>query len=144
IEPLAYYLLEKMGRAVKKKIHSIDPEVIAIFQRYPWPGNIRELANMIERGIILAEQGGAIEAEHLFPNAGVPGPSTSSDDAGQPADMAALVRDILDRQCGLEALEQALLAGAVARCDGNVTRAAALLGLSRATLDYRLKKAARG
>ena len=55
IEPLAFYLLEKLGRAVKKKIHAIDPEVIEIFQRYPWPGNIRQLSNTIERAILLED-----------------------------------------------------------------------------------------
>ena len=55
IEPLAYYLLEKLGRAVKKKIRSIDPEVIELFRRYPWPGNIRQLSNTIERAILLED-----------------------------------------------------------------------------------------
>jgi len=56
IEPLAYYLLEKLGRSVKKKIHSIDPEVIEMFRQYPWPGNIRQLSNTIERAILLEDQ----------------------------------------------------------------------------------------
>jgi len=56
IEPLAYYLLEKLGRSVKKKIHSIDPEAIDMFRRYPWPGNIRQLSNTIERAILLEDQ----------------------------------------------------------------------------------------
>jgi DNA-binding NtrC family response regulator len=56
IEPLAHYLLEKLGRAVKKKFESIDPEVIDMFRRYPWPGNIRQLSNTIERAILLEDQ----------------------------------------------------------------------------------------
>ena len=56
IEPLAYYLLEKLGRSVKKKIRSIDPEVIEMFRQYPWPGNIRQLSNTIERAILLEDQ----------------------------------------------------------------------------------------
>ena len=56
IEPLAYYLLEKLGRTVKKKINSIDPEVIDMFRRYPWPGNIRQLSNTIERALLLEDQ----------------------------------------------------------------------------------------
>ena len=56
IEPLAHYLLEKLGRSVKKKIQSIDPEVIDMFCRYPWPGNIRQLSNTIERAILLEDQ----------------------------------------------------------------------------------------
>jgi two-component system response regulator AtoC len=56
IEPLAYYLLEKLGRSVKKKIHSIDPEVIEMFHQYAWPGNIRQLSNTIERAILMEDQ----------------------------------------------------------------------------------------
>jgi two-component system response regulator AtoC len=56
IEPLAYYLLEKLGRNVKKKINSIDPEVIDMFRQYPWPGNIRQLSNTIERALLLEDQ----------------------------------------------------------------------------------------
>ena len=56
IEPLAYYLLEKLGRAVKKNIRSIDPEVIEMFRQYAWPGNIRQLSNTIERAILMEDQ----------------------------------------------------------------------------------------
>jgi len=56
IEPLANYLLEKLGRAVKKKIHSIDPDVIEMFRQYAWPGNIRQLSNTIERAILMEDQ----------------------------------------------------------------------------------------
>jgi len=56
IEPLAYYLLEKLGRTVKKKISSIDTEVIDMFRQYPWPGNIRQLSNTIERALLLEDQ----------------------------------------------------------------------------------------
>jgi DNA-binding NtrC family response regulator len=56
IEPLAIYLLEKLCRSAKKKIDSIDPEVIEMFCQYPWPGNIRQLSNTIERAILLEDQ----------------------------------------------------------------------------------------
>lgn len=56
IEPLTYYLLEKLSRTVKKKITSIDPAVIDMFHRYSWPGNIRQLSNTIERAILLEDQ----------------------------------------------------------------------------------------
>jgi len=56
IEPLADYLLEKLGRSVKKKIQSFDPEVLDMFRHYPWPGNIRQLSNTIERAILLEDQ----------------------------------------------------------------------------------------
>ncbi|MGD9139371.1 MAG: sigma-54 dependent transcriptional regulator [Desulfobacterales bacterium] len=55
IEPLANYLLMKLSRAVKKRFESFDPEVIEMFRQYPWPGNIRQLSNVIERAILLED-----------------------------------------------------------------------------------------
>ena len=55
IEPLSYYLLAKLGRSVKKKIDSFEPEVIEMFRQYPWPGNIRQLSNTIERAILMED-----------------------------------------------------------------------------------------
>ena len=55
IEPLANYLLMKLSRSVKKRFESFDPEVIEMFQQYPWPGNIRQLSNIIERAILLED-----------------------------------------------------------------------------------------
>ena len=55
IEPLACYLLDKLCRTAKKKIDSFAPEVIRMFQQYPWPGNIRQLSNTIERAILMAD-----------------------------------------------------------------------------------------
>ncbi len=55
IEPLAHYLLRKLSRSVKKKIDSFAPDVIERFRQYPWPGNIRQLSNTIERAILLED-----------------------------------------------------------------------------------------
>jgi DNA-binding NtrC family response regulator len=55
IEPLTYYLLRKLSRSVKKRIDSFAPDVIEKFRQYPWPGNIRQLSNTIERAILLED-----------------------------------------------------------------------------------------
>ena len=55
IEPLANFLLEKACRNLKKKIKGFVPEVMEIFQNYPWPGNIRQMANTIERAVIIED-----------------------------------------------------------------------------------------
>ena len=55
IEPLAYYLLEKLSRSVKKPLKSLSAEVIELFLNHPWPGNIREMSNAIERAILLED-----------------------------------------------------------------------------------------
>ena len=56
IEPLAHYLLAKLCRSVKKKIDSFEPEVTEMFRQYPWPGNIRQLSNTIERAILMEDE----------------------------------------------------------------------------------------
>jgi DNA-binding NtrC family response regulator len=53
IPELAYYFLKKLSRKFGKKVNRISDEVIAVLIRYNWPGNIRELANLIERGVLL-------------------------------------------------------------------------------------------
>ena len=55
IEPLANFLLEKSCRNLKKTIQGFSPQVMEAFKRYTWPGNIRQLANAIERSVILEE-----------------------------------------------------------------------------------------
>jgi len=54
--------------------------------------------------------------------------------------MASVVDQLLDEGCSLEQLEETFITRALGKADGNVTRAAKILGLSRATLDYRLRK----
>jgi DNA-binding NtrC family response regulator len=64
IEPIAHYLLGKLGRSLKKAVESFSPEVIRMFQEYAWPGNIRQLSNTIERAI-LVEDGSVIQPESI-------------------------------------------------------------------------------
>jgi DNA-binding NtrC family response regulator len=55
IEPLSLYLLQKLSRSLKKAATGFAPEVIRMFQEYPWPGNIRQLSNTIERAVLVEE-----------------------------------------------------------------------------------------
>ncbi|MGD8963026.1 MAG: sigma-54 dependent transcriptional regulator [Desulfobacterales bacterium] len=64
IEPLAYHLISRLSQLVKKQISGLSPEVLVLLKTYPWPGNIRELSNTIERAIFLAD-GDRIEAVHV-------------------------------------------------------------------------------
>ncbi len=65
IEPLSKYLLEKICRNLKKKINEFALDVMAAFREYSWPGNIRQLANTIERATIL-EDSSVIEMQHVI------------------------------------------------------------------------------
>ncbi len=139
VPDLVRHFIDKYSAVHGKTVRGITDKAMAMLREYQWPGNIRELANMIERGIILAEQGGYIEAPVLFPGmtAGTAAADTPSDDEQV---LDAVAEQLLDSGCDLAALESRMMASAMRRAAGNVSRAAGLLGLSRATLDYRLKK----
>lgn len=141
VPELAKHFIDKYSTLHGKQLHGITDKAMAMLRAYQWPGNIRELGNMIERGIILADQGGQIEAMHLFPSmTDQLGVGSAEVSAVSVDPMAAMADQLLDEGCDLVGLENTLLERAMERSGGNVTRASKLLGLTRATLDYRLKK----
>ncbi|MDZ7922195.1 sigma 54-interacting transcriptional regulator [Rhodoferax sp.] len=116
---------------------------------YDFPGNIRELQNLVERAVILADAGGLIDVHHLFtggevhraevltlrptPNSGV---LNLSGKTAAPVEVPPPVRSAMT----LEQTEQSLLQKAIAASGGNLSAAARLLNTSRAKLAYRARK----
>jgi DNA-binding NtrC family response regulator len=139
VPELVTHFIDKYSSLHGKQVQGITDRAMAMLRAYQWPGNIRELGNMIERGIILAGHDGQIEAQHLFPHVGEE-QQVAQQVEGESGALAASAERLLEEGVDLARLERVLIEGAMQRTDGNVTRAAALLGLSRATLDYRLKK----
>ncbi|MGH8596505.1 MAG: sigma 54-interacting transcriptional regulator [Gammaproteobacteria bacterium] len=120
-----------------KKIAGITPTAMEALIRYDWPGNIRELENIIERGVILTASNESIEATNLFTPLQPPRPTRA---ATTRPDVQTLVDAFLTERIGLDELETRLLDTAVQRADGNLSSAARLLGMTRPQLAYRLKK----
>ncbi len=102
-------------------------------RRYSWPGNIRELRNRLER-IILLENDEVIRAEHFGVAPSAP-PNVHVTDGPSGVHVS-----LPEEGVSLEELERAVLGEALARCHGNVSRAARFLSISRQTLIYRMKK----
>jgi DNA-binding NtrC family response regulator len=132
---LAEHYLTSFRERLRKSIDSISEEASEAFRNYEWPGNVRELRNVIERAMIL-EDGDEISAKYL--------PRALSNDSHTIADSLA---DGTQQQfrlppkgVSLEAVEMSLVRQAIERSDGNQTKAAELLGISRDQLRYRLKK----
>ncbi|RKE79188.1 sigma-54-dependent Fis family transcriptional regulator [Rhizobium sp. AG855] len=116
---------------------------------YDFPGNIRELQNLIERGVIFADAGGWIDVHHLFTAGEVTSPFSPSLTAegrlSIPTSVSAAIRasagtSTLRSAQELAAAEVDLYRSALDQAGGNVSAAARALGLSRAKLEYRLRK----
>ncbi|MCC7411559.1 MAG: sigma 54-interacting transcriptional regulator [Gammaproteobacteria bacterium] len=122
-----------------KKIAGVTGDALETLLGYDWPGNIRELQNIIERGVILTAAGEAIEAMTLFTSFH-PGRRPQFAEADGADRLRTLVDYALRNQVRLEDVEHLLLERAVERTRGNLSSAARLLGITRPQLAYRLKK----
>lgn len=119
IRPLAEYFAKKFSLSLGKKIVDFSPEAQHALLQYPWPGNIRELQNVIERAVILSSQ--RIEAHHL---------NVDHD----------LFQNFLPLKGGLlHTEERKLILQVLNDVAGNRKKAAHLLGISLRTLQYRIK-----
>jgi len=135
---LARHFVEKYSVEHGKRIDGVSDEAMATMLEYAWPGNIRELMNIIERGVILTGSGEAIDARSLL--SGAPA-DAGEKQAGSAAKIDNLLEYAVHQGLSFEDLESRLLQLAVARADGNLSAAARLLGMTRPQLAYRLKRA---
>jgi DNA-binding NtrC family response regulator len=122
---LAYYV-DNFNREFRKKIRRIAPSAMERLKSYPWPGNIRELRNAVERAMLLAE------GEELT-TGNFPIVEQHAVDLSESVDLPAGGID-------LEQLERSLVIQALQRSAWNQTRAATLLGLNRDQIRYRIEK----
>jgi two-component system NtrC family response regulator len=118
------HFLEKFARANGKTIRGLTPEARHALMRYDYPGNVRELENLVERAVVLTRDDVIGTAD--LPLAVGPEAPTVPEDTTMPA--------------AVEALERALITGALERANGVQTRAAEILGISERVLRYKLRK----
>lgn len=138
IVPLAEFFLERFAQRFAKNFKKFDEPAIQQLVAYRWPGNIRELRNVIERAVLLEE--GAVLTDKQLQFGKV-----DSGDSGLPAALSdVLTGPWPDRGVDLEALvgqfEEALIRRAYAAADGNQSLAARLLRLNRDKFRYRLRQ----
>ena len=143
IAPLAETMLARFCALHNKRLLAFGERALQMLQQHDWPGNVRELENLVERGVILASQGGWVGAEHLFqnqPESNHTGVDAHGHLAQIPnADDDDLSARILDSGSSIETIESRVLDLAVQRSGGNLSEAARLLGLTRPQLAYRQK-----
>ncbi len=128
---LVAHFIAKLGREVGRTVRGIDAEALATLERYHWPGNIRELENVIERAIVLG--GGDMLTVDSLP-ADVRRPHDQRD---VPVELPAAG---LDLEATLDQIERQYIQMALERTGGVQTRAAELLRVSFRQFRYKLQK----
>lgn len=137
---LSDHFLEKFCAIHNKRFAGISDRATMLLKQYTWPGNVRELENMVERGVILADNHSVIEITDLFVNTDMLISDQESVTDDNKLDESRWASRLLDSGCQLESLEEKLITNAMERSSNNVASAARLLGISRPTLAYKLKK----
>jgi Nif-specific regulatory protein len=130
VEAIARHFLQRFAAETGRRIRGFTPEALEAMRTYQWPGNIRELRNCVERAVVLS-QGEWIDVQdmplsHLAP----PG------DSGR----QSLGRSAAFVPATIEEVERRHVTATLEAVGGNKTKAAALLGIERSTLDRKLAK----
>ncbi len=128
VELLAKYFVDRFDREFRKRVRRIAPSAMRVIRSHDWPGNVRELRNVVERAVLLCE-GEGLGPEDL---GGMHGPAAEADGGH----LWRLPAGGVD----LQELEKDLVIQALERTSGNQTRAAALLGMNRDQIRYRIEK----
>ncbi len=131
IPGLIDHFLNKFSVEMGKEISGVDDHVMEFFLRYPWPGNIRELENVLERAVVLAEDN--VITRNELPQEMLYTPL----DPDAPSSILPSSASIIERT---DHLERELIKGALDQFHWNKTKAADHLGLKRTTLQYKIKK----
>ena len=118
---LAHHFLGRFAQKYGRGLSGFDQSAVQAMERHDWPGNVRELTHAVERAVLMAD-GDTIRIDHLGLAPEAAGAAVSLDDMS------------------LDEVEKILIGKALRRFDGNVSKAAEALGLSRGALYRRLEK----
>jgi transcriptional regulator with PAS, ATPase and Fis domain len=120
----------------RRSVTGIDAEALGTLQRHAWPGNIRELENLIER-LVIMKGSGTLTFNDLPPNLRM---ARDTGTHRRPGSLPELPPRGTDLRSMLEAVEDQMIAEALERTGGNKNKAAELLGLNRTTLVEKLRR----
>jgi len=132
IPELTSHFIEAFNKAQGLPLRDLSDEAAAMMQTMPWPGNVRQLKNVIERVLILGDGAGPIEAGEL------PGTDTGEADDGQGVVLSSTLAMLPLREAR-EAFEREYLLTQINRFGGNISRTANFVGMERSALHRKLK-----
>lgn len=127
IAPLIHAFVDKFSRQLSGTVRGLTPEAMDAMMQYGWPGNIRQLQNVIERAVIMCD-GEYLAPEHL------------ALDTSAPQQAGGVLFDLPDEGISLEEVERRLIVRALEKSGGVQKRAAALLRISPRVINYKIKK----
>ncbi|WZL74173.1 sigma 54-interacting transcriptional regulator [Clostridiaceae bacterium 35-E11] len=127
LEPMVHYLLTKISEEVGNYVTKIAPKAMKYLESYTWPGNIRELENVLERAINLVDYGKEIQVNHLPMHL-------------RKAEVHVKIRGDKDLKSILEEVEKEAILDCLKRTNGNRTETAKILNISRSSLYEKLWK----
>lgn len=134
---LVHHFLQSISAQRKLPVPTLSPQVEDILSNYHWPGNIRQLRNIMERLVIL-QRGEPVEVKHL--------PMSITQQAQMETDGASFLGEIqlpqdgIDLREALQRFEDSMIKQALIQTGGNKNQAAKILGLNRTTLVEKLRK----
>ncbi|WP_026896315.1 sigma-54 interaction domain-containing protein [Clostridiisalibacter paucivorans] len=144
IDILTDYFIEKLSKKMDKRVGGLDDSVKDFFHKYSWPGNVRELEHLLEGAINLIESNEKITVEHL--------PYHLKRNISNQFDIDSLKtkkvnickyekikKGEIDLSTYLKEVEEEVVREALKETDGNISKAAAILGISRQSLQYKIK-----
>ncbi|MGB2697624.1 MAG: sigma 54-interacting transcriptional regulator, partial [Candidatus Zixiibacteriota bacterium] len=134
---LAYHFLRKFAQEMSKTIKSISVDAMNMLNDYSWPGNVRQLENVIERAIVMAE-GDAVTTDHL--------PFVVRDEVAHPdTPIPRTSQDLKDskkklRESVVESIEKSFILDALTRNDWNITKSAKDVSMQRSNFQALMRK----
>lgn len=131
IEPLARHFIAGYAAQCNRTVPTLSPDAVAFLQSQPFPGNVRQLRNLVERTLLISTSNRLTTEDFRTAIALGSEQPEGTPDAGETPATAPV---------NLEASEKAAIAAALRKVDGNVTHAAALLGITRQALYRKIKK----
>jgi two-component system response regulator AtoC len=130
LHEIVRFFLERLDRKLNRKVEKVDPSCMDVFRAVSWPGNLRQLEHVLERMILLAN-GNVLRATDI------PSDLRSEIDLSSGSESGNF-REIVRRQT--QSLEKDLIEKALEEMDGNITRTAEHLGISRKGLQLKMKE----